>query len=94
MVEDIRHDAARGRIVLEIIEHPVDLIEISLGIVVLDAQLIAVRLADGTILVSPAVPDMGSQLMHIIRLLLPDPQQLVDAALEEHLAQRHDREFL
>ena len=80
--------------VLEVEQHSVHLVELALGIDVLNAQLIAVRLTDGAVLIRPAVPDMALEIMDIIALLLPDPQQLVNAALKKDLAQRHDRELL
>ena len=43
----------------EVIEHAVDLIEHTLLVLVLDAKLIAVGLADGTGFVRPGVPDVG-----------------------------------
>ena len=94
MVIDIGHDAAGFGMVLEVEQHTIHLIELALGIDMLDAQLIAVRLADGAVLIRPAVPDMALELMDIVALLLPDPQQLVDTALEKDLAERHDRELL
>ena len=41
------------------------------------AQLVAVGLADGAGLVGPLVPDVGVQILNVVGLLLPDPQQLV-----------------
>ena len=87
-------DAAGSGVVLQIPEHLVHLIHIPLGIVVLDAQLIAVGLADGTVLVGPGIPDVAAQLSNTVGLLLPDPQQLVHGGLDELLADGHDGELL
>ena len=43
---------------LEIVEHPVHLVKLPLGVAVLDSQLVAVGLADGAALVRPGVPDV------------------------------------
>ena len=91
---DVGHDAAGGGVVLEIPEHLVHLVHVPLGIVVLHAQLIAVSLADGAVLVRPGVPDPGAQVVHVVALLLPDPQQLVDGGLPVGAPQGQDREFL
>ena len=93
VIINIGHNTARAGVVFEVIQHAVDLIEHPLGILVLHAQLIAVGLADGAVLIRPGVPDMRAQLMNVVRLLLPDPQQLVNTALKINLAQGHDREL-
>ena len=78
--------AAGGAVVLEVVQHAVDLVEFALGILVLHAELIAVGLADGAVLVRPGVPDAAAQLMDVVGLLLPDPQQLVHRAFPEGAA--------
>ena len=55
---DIRHDPAAVRIVLQIIDHTIDLIHHSLFILMLYLHLIAVGFSDGTVLICPAVPDV------------------------------------
>jgi len=60
----------------------------------LDAQLIAVGLADRAVRTSPAVPDVAAQLRDTVGLFLPDPQKLLDAGLVVGSAERHDRKFL
>ena len=57
-VVDIRHNAARIRVVLEVEDHAIDHIEHALLVLVLDRHLIAVGLADGTVRIGPFVPDM------------------------------------
>ena len=79
---------------LEVIQHAVHLIELALGIDVLLGQLIAVGLADGTRLVGPAVPDVAVEVVDVVGLFLPDPQQLVDAGFEIGAAQRQNGELL
>ena len=59
----------------------------------LHADLIAVGLADGAVLIRPAVPDVAPQVVDVVGLLLPDPQQLVDAGLEVRPADGEDGEL-
>lgn len=75
--------ATAERVVLEVIENSVNLVEITLGIVVLDSKLIAVCLADAAVLVSPSVPDMPLEVVDVVRFLLPYPEQLVRCALDK-----------
>ena len=81
MIVDIRHDAAAVRIVLQVKENTVDLIEHPLFVFMLNAHLITVSLADGTVRIRPLVPDMRMKIMDIVGLSLPDPQNLVHRAL-------------
>ena len=81
-VVDIGEDAAGGGVVAQVVQHPVHLVKLPLGILVLHPQLIAVGLADGAGLVGPAVPDVAPEVVNVVGLLLPDPQQLVDAGFE------------
>ena len=69
----VRHNAAAVRRVLKVVQHAVHLIEVTLGIMALLANLIPVGLADGTGLVGPLIPDMAVEVMHVIGLLLIDP---------------------
>ena len=85
--------AAAERVVLEVIENSVNLVEITLGIVVLDSELIAVCLADAAVFIGPSVPDVPLEVVDIVRFLLPYPEQLVRCALDEGLSQRHCREL-
>ena len=91
---DIGHNAAGSRVVLQIVEHTVHLIHVPLGVVVLHGKLIAVGLADGASLVSPLVPDFRVQVMDVVGLLLPDPQQLVHRRFPVGPPQGQDGEFL
>ena len=93
VVVEVRQDAAGGGVVLEVIEHPVHLVHVPLGIVVLHGQLIAVGLADGAGLVRPGVPDVGAEVVDIVGLFLPDPEQFIHGALEIHPADGLDREL-
>jgi len=79
---------------LQVIEDPVHLIHVSLGIVVLHCQLVAVGFADGAGLISPAVPDVAPEVMDVVGLLLPDPQKLINTGLEVGAAQGQDGELL
>ena len=93
-VVDVGEDTAAGGVVLQVVQHAVYLIHLALGVLVLYCQLIAVGLADGAGLIRPAVPDVATQVVDIVGLLLPDPQQLVDAGLEVGAAQRQDGKLL
>ena len=92
-VVDIRQDAAAGGVVLQVIQHAIHLIHLPLRVPVLHRQLVAVGLADGAALVRPAVPDVSPQVVDVVGLLLPDPQQLVDAGLEVRPADGEDGEL-
>ena len=79
---------------LQVIQHAVHLVEHALGVLVLHAQLIAVGLADGAGLIRPLIPDVPAQVVDVVRLLLPDPQQLVHGGLPVGAAQREERKLL
>ena len=72
-VVHVRDDAAARGIVFQIIQHFVHLVEPAFGEIVLYAELVAVRLADGAAPVRPAVPDMRRKVVDVVALLLPDP---------------------
>ena len=93
-VIDIGHNAAAGGVVLQVVQYPIHLIELPLRILVLHRQLVAVGLADGAGTVGPAVPDVAPEIVDVVGLLLPDPQQLVDAGLEIGAAQGENGELL
>ena len=63
---DVCQDAAGGGVVLQVIEHAVHLVEFALGIFVLDAELIAVGLADRAGLVGPLIPDVAAQVVDVV----------------------------
>ena len=90
----VRHDAPRVRRVREVVEHAVHLVEVALGIVRLLRDLIAIRLADGTGLVGPLIPDMRVEIVDVVRFTLIDPENLIHRALERRAPQREGREFL
>ena len=92
-IVEVRQDAPRGRIMLQVIEHAIHLIEHPLFILVLHAELVAVGLADAAALVRPRVPDVGGEVVDVIAFFLPDPQKLVHRALPIGAAQREDGEF-
>ena len=85
VVVEVGHNAPGCGIVLQVPEHLVHLIHIPLGVVVLHPQLIAVSLADGPSPVRPRVPHMAVQVVDIIGLFLPDPQQLIHRRLDKLL---------
>ena len=90
----VRHNAAAVRRVLKVVQHAVHLVKVTLGIMALLANLIPVGLADGTSLVGPLIPDMAVEVMHVIGLLLIDPQDLVHSGLERRTTQRKRGELL
>ena len=65
-VVKIGENAAGSGVVLEIVEHAVDLVEQAFFVLVLDAELIAVGLADGAGLVRPVVPDVGLKDVDVV----------------------------
>ena len=79
---------------LQIPEHLVDLIHISFGVMMLYAHLIAVRFADGAGLVGPRVPYMGVEVMNVVALFLPDPEDLVHGRFPVGAPDRQDGELL
>ena len=72
-VIQIGEDAAGSGVVLQIVEHPVDLIELPFLVDRLLGELIAVRFADRARFIRPAVPDMRVEVADVVALLLPDP---------------------
>ena len=90
----VRHNAAAVRRVLKVVQHTVHLVEIALGIVALLANLVPVGLADRAGLVSPLIPNMAVEVMHVIGLLLIYPQDLVHGRFEGRAAQGERRELL
>jgi hypothetical protein len=80
-VVDVGHYAPGGGIVLQIPDDLVHLIHVPLGVVVLNAQLIAVSLSDGAGFVRPGVPHPGAQVVDVVGLRLPYPQKLVYGGL-------------
>ena len=59
----------------------------------LNAHLIAVRLADRTGLICPGVPNVGRKVLHVVRLLLPNPKHFVERGLPIGAADGEDREL-
>ena len=83
-----------GRIVLQVIKHPVYLVKLPLRVLVLDAQLVAVGLADGAVRPCPLVPHVAAQVCNPVGLLLPDPQQLIQGGFPVGAAQGHNGKLL
>ncbi len=77
-IVDIGHYSTGGRIIFEVKKDSVDLIELALFILMFDAQLIAVSLADGAVFSYPLIPDMRMKVGDSVGLLLPYPKKLVD----------------
>ena len=92
-VVKIGENAAGSGVVLEIVEHAVDLVEQAFFVLVLYAELIAVGLADGAGFVGPGVPDVGGKVVDVVGLFLPDPEKLIHRALEVGAAKRENGEL-
>ena len=90
---DICHNTTAVRIVLQIIDHTVRLIHHSFFVLMLYAHLISVCFSDGSVLISPAVPDMAFKIMYIVGLFLPYPQHLVHTAFDRRTPERESREL-
>ena len=90
----VGHDAAAVRRVLEVVQHAVHLIKVTLGIMALLPNLVAVGFADGAGLVGPLIPNMAVEVMHVIGLLLIDPQDLVHGRFEGRTTQGKRRKLL
>ena len=93
-IVDVRQNTAGGGVVLQVVDHPVNLIEHALLVLVLDAQLVAVSLADGAVLPHPFVPDVAAQICDTVGLFLPYPEKLVHGAFPIGAPQGHNGEFL
>ena len=90
----IGHNAATIRRVLKVVQHTVHLVEVALGVMALLTNLIAVGFTDGTGLIGPLIPDMAVEIMHVIGLLLIDPQNLVHGRLKRRTTQGERGELL
>ena len=82
MHEDIAHYSTACRVVFEVVQNAVYLVHIALGIVVFYTKLIAVCLAYASAFVSPCVPNVTVEVVDVVGLFLPNPQNFVDCRLE------------
>ena len=82
MYIDIGHNTAAEGIVLEVVNNAVNLIKHTFLVLMFYTKLIAVGLADAAVFICPGVPDMRVELIYIVGLFLPNPENLVDAGLE------------
>ena len=73
MYINIRHDPSAVRIILQIIDHTVYLIEHSLLVLMFYGHLVSIGFSNRSIFICPAVPDMTVQIMNVVRFLLPYP---------------------
>ena len=94
VVVQVGENAPGGGIVLQVIQHPVHLVHLSLRVAVLHPHLIAVGLADGPGFIGPGIPDACGQRPDVVGLLLPDPQQLLHRAFQVHPPDGLDGKFL
>ena len=79
---------------LQIPQNFIHLIHVALRVVVLHAELIAVGLADGAVFIRPRVPHAGAQIVDVVALELPYPQQLVYCGLPVGAAESEYGELL
>ena len=93
VVIERRYDPAAERVIFKVVEDTVHLVEHALLINVFDPELIAVSLSDGPVLIRPLVPDMGMQVPYVVRLSLPDPEDLIHGALQSCPSQCERREL-
>ena len=93
-IVDIGQNAPGSGIVLQIVQHPVHLVKHPLFVLMLDAQLVAIGLADGAVLAGPFVPYMAAQVRNAVGFLLPDPQQFIHGAFPVGPPQGHNGKFL
>ena len=91
---NVGHDAAGKRIVFQIVDYPVHLVHHAFLILVLDSELIAVCLADGAVLIRPFIPDVAVQVMNVVGLLLPYPEDFIRGTLECRPAQGQNGKLL
>lgn len=89
-VVDVGEDTPRLRIVFEVEKHSVHLVEFALRIYALFAELIAVRFANRACFVRPTVPDVRVEVVHVVALFLPNPENFVYCGLERRATQRDD----
>ena len=87
---DIGQNSPGCRVVLQIIQHPIHLVEHTLFIPVLQPQLVTIGFADGTVFSCPLIPDVAAQVRNAVGLFLPDPQQLIHGAFPVGPAQSHN----
>ena len=69
------------------------MIELPLFILGFLRKLIAVRFADRSAFVRPAIPNVRVQVAHVIALFLPDPKQFVDTRFERRAPNGEDGKF-
>ena len=93
MHEDVGYYSAACGVVLQIVQRTVNLIEHTFLITVLNSQLIAVRLADRTRFVRPAVPNVTVEFVNIVALFLPYPKKLVHRRLKRRATERDCGKF-
>lgn len=91
---DVGHDSSGMRIVLQIEEDSVYLIEFTFRIDGFLSKLVAVGLTDASVFIGPGIPYVGMKVMDVVALFLPDPKYLIKTALEGSLSYGENRQFL
>ena len=72
----------------------VNLIHLALLELILNSELVSVCLTDSSILPGPLIPDVTSEVRNSVRLLLPNPQQLVKRELDSRRSYGKSRKLL
>ena len=78
----------------KVVNHAIDLIEVAFFVAVFYAELITVRLADRAVCVRPRIPDMRREIVNVIALFLPDPENFVERVLKIRLSYRNYRKLV
>ena len=58
-----------------------------------NAELIAVSLADRSVLARPTIPDVRVKIGYFVRFFLPYPQNFVDSVFKALFSYGHNRKF-
>ena len=90
----IGHYSAAARIIFKIVQHAIHHVETAFLILMLYSHLIAVCLADRAVFLSPTVPYMAVQIVHIIGFFLPYPKHLVHCKAKIYRPYGNQRKFL
>ena len=91
---EISQDATTEGVVLQVEKDTIDLIHHAFAVLMLDAHLVAIGFTNGTSFVGPFVPDVAFQVVDVIGLLLPDPENLVHGGLDGGASQGESWKFL
>ena len=93
MVVETGEDAAGGGVVLQVVQHPVHLVHLPFGILVLDGELIAIGLADGAVRIRPLIPDRHFVVVKILDICVAvqEPEQFMNDRARMQLLRGDER---